>query len=302
MSPAPEVGDVTLPPTVQCPSCGAALAPASSSCPACRVNLAGPAAAELWVVEQQLATLHERRKVLLATLQDSPPPAVGALPLPPHPAPAAGPGPRRGWPAQQVLLAVGALLVLVAASVFLAVAWDVIGVGAQVAVMAVVTLVAGSSSVLLARRRLRASAEALAVLAVALALVDAAAAHWLDLAGLSAVDVWGYAAWVAGGLALVLVAVSPPVLEHSVETYRLTAVLAAAVAPALGLVAAEPSGLGATGTCVFMAWQERPSARLMACAGTRRGCTTATAGTASNSAVATSSSAPRRSVGPRGRR
>jgi hypothetical protein len=153
-----------------------------------------------------------------------------------------------------VLLAVGALLVVVAASVFLAVAWDVIGVGGQVAVMAGVTLVAGGSSVVLARRGLRASAEALAVLAVVLALVDAAAARWLDLAGLSAVDVWGYAAWVAAALALVLVAVSPPVLEHTAATYRHAAVLAAAVAPLLGLVAAGgPSSLGAIVVCALVA-------------------------------------------------
>jgi hypothetical protein len=152
-----------------------------------------------------------------------------------------------------VLLAVGALLVVVAASVFLAVGWDVIGVGGQVAVMALVTVGAGGSSVVLARRGLRASAEALAVLAVALALVDAAAAQWLDLAGLSRVDGWGYAAWVTAGLALVLVAVSGPLLEHTVVTYRLAAVLAATVAPLLGLVAAEPSGLAATVVCALVA-------------------------------------------------
>jgi hypothetical protein len=152
-----------------------------------------------------------------------------------------------------VLLAVGALLVLVAASVFLAVAWDVVGVGGQVGVMALVTVVAGGGSVVLARRGLRASGEALAVLAVALALVDAAAAYWLDLAGLSRMDVVGYAAWVAVGVALVLVAASPPVLDHTVATYRLAAVLAASVAPLLGLVAAEPSGLGATVVCALVA-------------------------------------------------
>ncbi len=164
----------------------------------------------------------------------------------PAPGPATtGPKPRgaRGRPAQQVLLAVGALLIVIAASVFLAVAWDVIGVGGQVAVMALVTLVAGGSSVALTRRGLPASAEAVAVLAVALALTDAAAARWLDLAGLGGVDAWGYAAWVSAGLALVLVAVSPPVLKRTAVTYRLVAVLAAAAAPLLGLVAVDAWGV-----------------------------------------------------------
>ena len=85
------------------------------------------------------------------------------------------------------------------------------------------------------------------MLAVVLAVVDAAAAYWLDLAGLSAVNVWGYAAWVAAGLTLVLVAISPPVLQHTAVTYRIAAVLTATVAPLLGLVAAEPSGLADDG-------------------------------------------------------
>src|SRR5215210_3563902 len=153
--------EVTVPPTVPCPSCGAALPPATTSCPVCGLPLTGPGAAELWEVDQQLAALRERRARLLAALQREPQPVVEAAPGPPMAVPA-----RRGWPAQQVLLAVGALLVLVAASVFLAVAWDVIGVGGQVGVMALVTMVAGGSSVVLARRGLRASAEALAVLAV----------------------------------------------------------------------------------------------------------------------------------------
>ncbi len=172
-----------MPRTVPCPSCGVVLPPAASRCPFCRLSLVG-------------AALQQRRMVLLTDLQSAPVPAVGVPLVTLQDAPSAGPQPRQGLPAQQVLLAVGALLVLVAASVFLAVAWDVIGVGGLVAAMALVTLVAGGSSVAVAQRGLRASAEALAVLAAALALVDAAAAHWLDLAGLSAVDLWGYAAWV----------------------------------------------------------------------------------------------------------
>jgi hypothetical protein len=232
-----------VPPTVLCPSCGAPLPRLPHACQACGLSLTGPAAVELWNVDQQLSALRQRRGVLLTQLRNAPGSAVGLRPAPPRAA--AGPGPhgRRGWPAQQVLLSVGALLIVIAASVFLAVAWDVLGVGGQVAVMAVVTVIAGGSSVMLARRGLHASAEAVAVLAVALALVDAAAARWLNLLGLDSVNGWAYAAGVSVGLTLVLVAVSPPVLKQTAVTYRLVAVLAATAAPLLGLVAAQAWGV-----------------------------------------------------------
>lgn len=249
----PRRREVTVPSTVLCPSCSAPLPAAPRGCQACGLSLTGPAAVELWEVDQQLAALRQRREVLLTGLRTALDPDVGTSPAPPTAVTGTGPRPRRGWPAQQVLLSVGALLVVIAASVFLAVAWDVLGVGGQVGVMAVVTLVAGGSSVLLARLRLRASAEAVAVLSVALALLDAAAARWLALAGLSGVDGWGYAAWVSAGLAVVLVAVSPPVLRTTAVTYRLVAVLAAAAAPLLGLVAAQAWGVVAVVVCAVVA-------------------------------------------------
>ena len=232
-------------PTVLCPSCSTPLRQEAAGCVMCGLSLTGPAAAELWEVDQQLSTLWQRRGLLLTQLRTASGAAVGLSRVPASTSSGTGPRGVRGWPAQQVLLSVGALLVVIAASVFLAVAWDVIGVSGQVGVMAVVTLVAGGSSVVLARRGLRASAEAVAVLAVALALVDAAAARWLDLGGLRGVDGWSYAAWVSAGLALVLVAVSAPVLKQTAVTYRLLAVLAAAAAPLLGLVAVHAWGVAA---------------------------------------------------------
>ena len=236
-------GGTTVPPAVLCPSCHAPLPPTPGGCPACGLSSTGPAAVELREVDRQLSALRERRGFLLTELREASRAVVGRPPVLPLPVVGTGPRGRRGRPAQQVLLSVGALLVVLAASVFLAVDWDVIGVGGQVGVMAMVTVVAGGSSVVLARRGLRASAEAVALIAVALALLDAAAARWLDLAGLSGVDPWGYAAWVSAGLALLLLVVSPPVLRQTAVTYRLVAVLAAAAAPLLGLVAAQTWGL-----------------------------------------------------------
>ena len=48
----------------------------------------------------------------------------------------------------------------------------------------------------------------------------------LDLLGLRSVDESRYAAWVSAGLAVVLVAVSPPVVRRTAVTYRVAAVLA----------------------------------------------------------------------------
>ncbi len=101
-----------------------------------------------------------------------------------------------------MLLGAGALLLVTAAAVvFLAVAWSVIGGAGQVALMGLAAAACRASSVRTARRGLRATAETLAVLTVALAVVDAAAAQTLDLAGLRAVDTDGYAAAVSAGLA-----------------------------------------------------------------------------------------------------
>ncbi len=55
------------------------------------------------------------------------------------------------------------------------------------------------------------------------------------------------------GLTLVLVLVSPPLLERTAATFRLAAVLAATAAPLLGLVAVEASGPGATVVCAVVA-------------------------------------------------
>lgn len=76
--------------------------------------------AELWAVDQQLTALHQRRDVLLTALRHrhrhphacfpAEPAGIlaGPAPFPAGPVPSAA---SRGWPAQRVLLAVGALLV-----------------------------------------------------------------------------------------------------------------------------------------------------------------------------------------------
>ncbi len=93
---------------------------------------------------------------------------------PPEASPVEDPG------LQNVLLALGAGLLLIAGIVFTAVVWDRLGVGGHVTVMALATVGFGTAAVRLAHR-LPATAEALAVVAFGLAVIDIIAAPALGL-------------------------------------------------------------------------------------------------------------------------
>lgn len=219
-----------------CPSCGAALPTGAYACTSCGLGLVGPAAAELWRIDQQLVTLHRRRHELIDWLRRQPPSA------PPPPGAAGTTGAARpSWSGQQVLLAAGALLVLTAAAVFVAVAWSTIGVGGQVAAMAALTATAGGVSLRLARGRLTSTAEALGALAVGMGAVDLVAAHSLDLAGLGSVDELWYVTAAAGLLALGCAGVSRAAAR--LVCFPLASALAAAAVPLLAVAAAEPTGV-----------------------------------------------------------
>src|SRR5512144_1094222 len=149
-------------PAVPCPSCQAPLpAGGASECPACHLPLTGPVAARLWEVDQSLATLTRERTSLLASLRQGPAAALApeagaraAGPLGPTMASHPGRVHRPRWSGQQVLLGVGVLLVLVAALVFIAVAWDRIGVLGQVLAMATLTGVTAFGALRLSRHHL----------------------------------------------------------------------------------------------------------------------------------------------------
>lgn len=101
------------------------------------------------------------------------------LPVPGLSAAAVPPG--GGPSAQTLLLSVGALLLVVAASVFTAVAWPRLGPAGQLALIVVAT-VAVTALALRIRHRLPGTAEALAALAVGLALVVLVALPMLGVA------------------------------------------------------------------------------------------------------------------------
>ncbi len=105
--------------------------------------------------------------------------------MPPYPAPAPRPRPSRGLSAASVpkiLLGLGATCLLVAAVIFLAVAWSWLGVGGRTAVLVGLTVATALSGQWLARRDLGVAAEALTTVSLGLVVIDVFGAHdagWL---------------------------------------------------------------------------------------------------------------------------
>ena len=251
----------TAPWVLRCPVCSTPVppgAPPSAPCPTCGLPAAAHAGLVVGRIGLTLADLHRDRDALLATLRTAAPaPAAIRHTKAPDPAPptptdptairhtkATGPagGPvvevaRRRVSPQEVLVGLGALLVVAASLALVAVAWTRFGVGFQAGVMATATTAAAVGSGWAARRGLRATEEGLAATAAALLVVDVVAARSLGLLGLDAVDGRAYAAVAAGVVAV------------------LTAGLAARtrstlVWPAVALLAAQPVLLLALGDLV----------------------------------------------------
>lgn len=234
-----------------------------SACPGCGLLLRGPLASQLL---QTLQTADQ----LLARLQ-----AVSKQPLPeaPRPAPSYAvarptvatpplPAPlprteRRGISTVSVpklLLSLGALCLLVAAVIFLAVAWGWLGVGGRTAVLAGLTLVSGGLGVWLTRRDLRVAGEAVTTVGLGLLVLDAIGADnsgWLGdrtVEGLVAV-VGGLLLAAALPLALTTRLIAPQLVAAAalsvlgagmiVVTGHGTAVTTAAIIGYLGLAAAS---------------------------------------------------------------
>ncbi|MFF8832970.1 SCO7613 C-terminal domain-containing membrane protein [Streptomyces sp. NPDC015131] len=201
------------------------------------MNKVPPPAEELVILDRELARLDARRAHLLARRAwlVSVAYAPAAAPRPAG-APAAETTPRG---AQNVLLTLGGVLLGVAAVAFTLVSWGRMGIAGRSAVLAVVTAAVLAAPVLLLRRRLASTAEAVAAVGLLLTVLDAyavyrVAAPGADAAAYAAVAsavlaaLWaGYGA-VAGGLRVPLPA----------------AVVAAQLPLPLGAVAAGADALG----------------------------------------------------------
>ncbi|GGU61262.1 hypothetical protein FHX79_11868 [Streptomyces cavourensis] len=183
-----------------------------------------PPAEELALLDRELAQLDARRAQLLtrrawlvAALQpkapdaprwSTPPLGHGWAPAQPWGAVPKAAKPSAPRSAQNVLLTLGGLLLTVAAVAFTLVSWGSMGIGGRAAVLALVTVAALAAPALLLRRKLAATAEALAALALVLTLLDAYAIHAVatpDADGLTFTAIASAvlaALWAAYGLAL----------------------------------------------------------------------------------------------------
>lgn len=161
-----------------CPDCHCALPVAPFRCPRCGLPLQGFLATEL------LRTLAEADDLLARLRASTPaepvqpaPPLVGPeTPYPASPAAASQAAPVRrglqGASVPKILLGLGATCLLVAAVIFLAVAWTWLGIGGRTAVLVAMTAASGAAGTVLGRRGLRVAAEALTTVALGLVVLD----------------------------------------------------------------------------------------------------------------------------------
>ncbi|TFV67381.1 hypothetical protein E4P40_24410, partial [Blastococcus sp. CT_GayMR20] len=263
-----------------CPVCGRPTGDIGAGpCPACGLPGAQHAAVVVARIGSTMTDLARDREELLATLRASapwsapvpagapprpadvppawaPPPAPAPVLSPPpvSPPPVAGPPPppwrppstRRRISPQQVLLGLGALLVVAAAITFVAVAWTRFGLVFQAGVMLTITALACGVSAWTARRELRATEEALAAAGAALLIVDLAAARALGLFRIEEIPLRWW--WVVSCAVVVAAGLLLGRLTRSTATWPLVALLAAQPLPFLWLpgdVLTGPAGVAA---------------------------------------------------------
>jgi hypothetical protein len=213
-----------------CPDCRGTL-DAAGGCTSCGLRLVGPLAQRLY------DTLLVADGLVAALRGAEPAPAVA--PLPSHPA---TPPPRSsdtgGRPTVPVvLLGLGALCVLVAAAVFVGVAWGSLGLGGRAAVLAAATGLLAAVAGALTRRRLWLGAGAVwSVVHLVLAL-DLFAARSADLAGLGTLS--DRSAIAVVGATWLLAAVAVAAWSRTLRPSPLLPAVVFAVAGAFALTAAE---------------------------------------------------------------
>ncbi|MBT2403331.1 MULTISPECIES: SCO7613 C-terminal domain-containing membrane protein [unclassified Streptomyces] len=155
-----------------------------------------PPDAELAAIDRELAQLDARRVYLLGRREWL---LRQRIPLPWAPPAASGqPVEASGPSAQNVLLALGAVLLAVAALAFTLVSWGSLGIAGRSAVLAVVTAAALGTPALLLRRGLRSTAESVGAVGLLLTVLDAYALYAVVLPD---TDGTAYAAGAAAVLA-----------------------------------------------------------------------------------------------------
>ncbi|WP_443060352.1 SCO7613 C-terminal domain-containing membrane protein [Streptomyces sp. NBC_00459] len=147
--------------------------------------------AELWQLDRRRAQLLARRTWLVAALQ----------PRPTQPNPATAPRQETSAPGvQNLLLLLGGLLLTIAATVFTLVSWGHMSIAGRALVLGAVTLAALTAPLALVRRGLRATAESVGGLGLALTVLDAYALYAVAFPGTGVAGYTAVASAVLAGL------------------------------------------------------------------------------------------------------
>jgi hypothetical protein len=173
-------------------------------CPRCGVDLTGTTVTELVTTLRRADSLVDRMRADLATTPpqlhapagQQPQAPVGQQPLAPVSSPPVVPlpalpdaAPARSWFAGKsvgvILLVLGTLCVLAAGAVFIAVTWVLLPLAVRALVLVLITACFGLFTQLALRRGLQATAEAMAVIACGMFVLDLAAARGAGLPGLA---------------------------------------------------------------------------------------------------------------------
>lgn len=250
-----------------CPRCRATLPPHATHCAACRAVLDDAAARDVFGALQQVDRLVARLDLRPLPVpagvatggapMAAPPLAPPSQPAAPQPAPAlpqapaapptpAAPSIMSGLTVPKILLGLGALCLIVAALVFLVVAWTSLGVGGRTAVLVGFTLTAAGLAAWSARSGLRAGAEALASVGFGLLVLDLAGARTSGWFG----DLSAYGFALLTGGALMLVGAGANILTRRTKEPRL---LSTEIATSLGILSFA-GGLGAPESLTFPTW------------------------------------------------
>jgi hypothetical protein len=205
-----------------CPDCRGAIA-GQSTCPHCHLDLSSTEVRQLWQTllqaDELLERATQRRDHSAAPKQPSQPvaaaPAVAPPPTPAqsdpyaqYPAQIQHPPPRkerkeRKWSVGTILLVLGAFGLIVAGLIFVTRSWEDIGLAGRTLILLGVTAVMGLLGAWVTRRPLRASAEAVWTVFLALLTLDFFAARHEGLAGLDALEIdWAWVVWGVISLAL----------------------------------------------------------------------------------------------------
>ena len=189
---------------VPCPACRRPFPwPPTGRCERCAADLTGPVAATIFDIDREAAALVRRRAAAVADLRaDAAADGRAALPRDGSRTPAQ---PRRSSSVRpQVFLAgAGAVLLLAAAVVFIAVTWPTWPPAAQAGFVTLLTAVGAVGARAAAGRGLLVTADALGVVTIAIAAYRLLAARREGFLGLDAVDPLLWFALVAAGAAVV---------------------------------------------------------------------------------------------------